>query len=318
MSNRIAYFDLAKGICILLVVLFHFQELYGISLPTDKYFDIIRMPLYFFLSGYFFKTYEGFLFFLRRKTDRLLIPFIFFYLTTSVILPIIATNTLGIHFNTGSEWSNTYAFLTYIAFPNYPLWFLWALMIVNIIFYLIVQLCKYSYIVIGIICLLFTISLGKFSDFRLPASLNLALDGLWFFYLGYLAKNFTHNHVIIKKRFTKTTLITLFILIYVLLGAITPKQISLLMLQRYIGGTCGILTLLHICKYINYIPYISYIGRYSIILLVTHEPLIRILSTSSLSPYFAIPILFASYSVIIPLMTKYMPHVTAQKEIFSR
>lgn len=318
MSNRIAYFDLAKGICIILVVLFHFQELYGISLPTDKYFDIIRMPLYFFLSGYFFKTYEGFLFFLRKKTDRLLIPFFFFYLTTSVILPIIAIHTLGINFNTGSEWSNLYAFLTYSTFPNYPLWFLWALMTVNVIFFLIVQLCKRSYIAIGIICLLFTILLGKFSNLRLPASLNMAFDGLWFFYLGYLAKNFTHNNVILKKRFTNTTLITLFIFIYILLGAVSSKQINLLTLQRYIGGACGILTLLHICKNINYIPYISYIGRYSIILLVTHEPLIRLLSMANLPSHFAIPILFASYSIIIPLMIKYMPHVTAQKEIFSR
>ena len=318
MSNRIAYFDLAKGICIILVVLFHFQELYGISLPTDKYFDIIRMPLYFFLSGFFFKTYDGFLFFLRRKTDRLLIPFLFFYLTTSVILPIIATNTLGIRFNTGSEWSNLYAFLTYSAFPNYPLWFLWALMIVNIIFFLITQLCNHSYIAMGIICLLFTILLGRFSCFHLPASLNMAIDGLWFFYLGYFAQKFELNNIILKNRFTYTTLIILAIIMYILLGSVSSEQISLLTLQRYIGGACGILTLLYICKIINYIPYISYIGRYSIIVLVTHEPLIRILSTSSFSPYLAIPILFASYSIIIPLMTKYMPHVTAQKELFSR
>lgn len=317
MSNRIAYFDLAKGICIILVVLFHFQELYGISLPTDKYFDIIRMPLYFFLSGFFFKTYAGFLFFLKRKTDRLLIPFIFFYLTTSVILPIVATYTLGIHFNTGSEWSKIYAFLTYSAFPNYPLWFLWALMIVNIIFFLIVQLCKRSYIAIGIICLLFTILLGKFSNFRLPASFNMVFDGLWFFYLGYFIKNFHHNNVIYKDKFTDTTLLIFYIIVYILLGSVTSEYISLLVLQRYIGGACGILTLLYICERVNYIPYISFVGRFSIILLVTHEPLIRTLSMGNLPPYFAIPILFASYLLIIPLMTTYMPHVTAQKEIFS-
>lgn len=314
MSNRIAYFDLAKGICIILVVLFHFQELYGISLPTDKYFDIVRMPLYFFLSGFFFKTYEEFLFFFKRKIDRLLIPFIFFYLTTSVILPIIANHSLGIHFNTGSDWSNIYAFLTYSTFPNYPLWFLWALMIINVIFYFIALLCKYSYFAIGIICLLFTVLFGRFSSLHLPASLNMAFDGLWFFFLGYFVKYFSHKNILLEYRFH----IFLFFIVYLILGSISSENIILLELQRYIGGACGILTLLYLCKKANYIPYISFVGRFSIIVLVTHEPLIRILSIGNLPIYFALPILFVSYLIIIPLMTKYMPHVTAQKEIFSR
>ena len=326
MSNRIVYFDLAKGLCIILVVLFHFQEHYGISLPTDRYFNIVRMPFYFFLSGFFFKTYSGFTYFLRRKTDRLLIPFIFFYLTTSVILPMIAARYMGILFSTGSEWTNIYAFLTYNSYPNYPLWFLWALMIVNVIFYLIVMLCKQSpKATMGIICLLCTVLLGRFSELHLPASLNEAIDGLWFFFLGYFltplilprSKDKCQRYSsLLTLSLEKVGIVVLFIFIF--LGSISSGHLCLLMLQRYVGGACGILSLIYICKKIGYLPYVSYVGRFSIIILVTHEPMIRLLSMSHLSMYICFPLLLASYLVIIPLMTRYMPYVTAQKEIFSR
>lgn len=318
MNSRIAYFDLAKGICIILVVMFHFQERNGISLPTDRYFDIIRMPLYFFLSGYFFKTYNGFISFLKKKADKLLIPFLFFYLITAVFLPIIFAQVWGMHFSTGSEWSNIYAFLTYSSFPNIPLWFLWVLMIVNIFFFLMHRMFNDSVITMGVLCLLLTICFGRYSYFSLPASLNKAFDGLWFFYLGYYVKNSSEIKTFHIPELTDTGRILLSFLIYIILGSIHSNNYLLLVLQRYVGGACGVLSLLLICKKINHILYISYVGRYSIILLVTHEPLIRVLGISQLPIYIIIPLLFASYLIIIPFMIKYMPHVTAQKAVLSR
>ena len=50
-SNRIEFIDLAKGICILLVVLLHFNDRW-FNLPN---LTALRMPLYFTLSGLFFK-----------------------------------------------------------------------------------------------------------------------------------------------------------------------------------------------------------------------------------------------------------------------
>ena len=58
---RIEYIDLAKGICILLVVWLHITDsvkFAGLG-ETDivtKYCLAFLMPLYFFLSGMFFKT----------------------------------------------------------------------------------------------------------------------------------------------------------------------------------------------------------------------------------------------------------------------
>lgn len=318
MNNRITYFDLAKGICIILVIIFHFQEQYRFYLPTDRYLEIIRIPLYYFLSGYFFKTYNGFIAFLRKKTDKLLIPFLFFYLTTSVILPIIFARIGGMHFETGSDWHNIYTFLTYNSFPNIPLWFLWALMIVNICFFLVYRFFKKSVILMGVLCLLLTICLGRYSFINLPASLNKAFDGLWFFFLGYYIHNSYETKTIPFLCITNTIQYFLLFIIYIVMGSIDSENYLLIILQRYVGGACGILFLLFICKKIDYIPYVSYVGRYSIILLVTHEPLMRALSSSHFPVCIILPTLFASYLIIIPLMIKYMPYVTAQKNFFSR
>ena len=79
-KNRIEFFDLAKGFCIFLVVIYHVSSLYEIELPASNIIKSIRLPLYFFLSGCFSKTYVGWLDFLKRKCNKLLLPFAFWFL----------------------------------------------------------------------------------------------------------------------------------------------------------------------------------------------------------------------------------------------
>ena len=79
-KKRVEWIDLAKGVCIILVVITHIFLVSGVSFSLDSKMTSIRMPLYFILSGLFFKQYEGFKGFLTRKTNKLLIPFLFFFL----------------------------------------------------------------------------------------------------------------------------------------------------------------------------------------------------------------------------------------------
>jgi len=305
--QRLPYFDLAKGICILLVVLYHLQESYDVSLPSDRYLLLIRMPLYYFLSGFFFKEYDGFRSFVRKKVKRLLIPFLFFYLLTSVLLPILASRFLGMNFGTGSDWRLIYAFLTFSDYPNIPLWFLWALFLLNLLFYLLHDRCR-SLLLLGILCLILSCALGNFSPIALPASLNRMFDGLLFFYFGYVFKSLYAN------RFQKWYYAAAFIVLFLLIGFWNPENTLLLLIQHYLGGLLGICGLVLVCRMIGSLPYVSYVGRYSIMVLVTHEPLIRLLQAIHVPHILvAFGILLLLYPLIIPLMRRYLPHVTAQK-----
>ena len=301
-GKRIPYFDLAKGVCILLVMWFHL----GVHTPFDPYLDAIRMPLYVFLSGLFFKTYGGILQLMYKKTKKLLIPFFFFYLTTSVLLPILAHNLLGINFETGQDWRLLYAFLTYHDFPNIPLWFLWGLFMLNVAFYVLHRFIK-SDILLGLCCFVLGIVLGKILS--LPASISKAFVYIFYFYLGYMAT----RHDIIGRLPVRKAL-PLALLLFVALGFFNPASDVLLYIQQTLLSVAGVLALLLLCKVIKHLPYISYVGRYSIMLLVTHEPLIRLLDVVHIgNPYVCFLILTASYLLIIPFMRRYMPYVTAQK-----
>ena len=130
---RYAFVDLAKGICIMLVVWHHVVSTWGLeTYPLKEAVSSFRMPLYFFLSGLFFKEYTGFFDFCKRKINKLLIPFAFFFVTLSCIFPFVL-HYLHLRGNPGaSVW---YSFVWKQAFPNIPVWFLLSLFWTNLMFY---------------------------------------------------------------------------------------------------------------------------------------------------------------------------------------
>lgn len=128
MKQRLLEFDIAKAICIILVVMGH----YAVEEPVwwKCCHDVIytfHMPLFMFASGYIYiavKKEENYFQFLLRKVKRLMIP----YLTTSVIV---------ITFKLLSQSSDlyvqnpvtvlSYAKMFYSPEAGYFLWFVWAL-----------------------------------------------------------------------------------------------------------------------------------------------------------------------------------------------
>jgi len=93
----------------------------------------------------------------------------------------------------------------------------------------------------------------------------------------------------------------------------------------YLCGIIGTLSVLFLSKAIKKIPLVSYFGRYSIMVLVTHGwvqwGIIKILQENhvhwprpvALAFVFVVTMLL--YLVIIPFMKRFLPHVTAQKDV---
>lgn len=76
MKERDLTIDIAKGICIYLVVLGHCHNAGLIR----HYIYLFHMPFFFFVSGFFFNRKDGFIKFLKAKFKRLLIPFCVYWL----------------------------------------------------------------------------------------------------------------------------------------------------------------------------------------------------------------------------------------------
>lgn len=66
--NRIQSFDLAKGLCISVVVLFHVRGIAAHELPFESVlFSSFMLPPFFFLAGVFFRDHIAFKVFLVKK-----------------------------------------------------------------------------------------------------------------------------------------------------------------------------------------------------------------------------------------------------------
>lgn len=134
-KKRILYIDLMKGLSITWVVWFHTIH------PTFVDFGF-RMPLFFLASAIFFKAYP-LRDFIEKKIYQMLIPFLFFYLIYYVFMILSAA------ISTGSFDSFDYSCIldifkayNYNGGPtvNPPLWFIMALLDLQLIMYLFVRL----------------------------------------------------------------------------------------------------------------------------------------------------------------------------------
>lgn len=138
---RIEYIDIIKGLCIFWVIWFH--------LPT---WEIVRYPLhvpiFFFISGIFFKTYAPGEFF-RKKINTLVIPLLFFYIATYLyslslylFFSTFSSNGEQTAFDFGSIFSIFHIFDTGEIKLNIPLWFIVVLLFFQTLLYAITILFK--------------------------------------------------------------------------------------------------------------------------------------------------------------------------------
>jgi len=336
MTNRIQYIDLAKGFCIILVVVFHIFEAIHHVPVFWRSLSVFRMPLYFFLSGLFFKEYEGFLGFFLRKVNKLLIPFFFFYLVTSFAFPNILyvfglttghPQSLGIN--------GLWAFINE-EFANNAIWFLLALFIVNIYFYLILVFVKSltsSSNMVAILVTLVCFGIGFLGstfisyNFNFPCFFDTAMSALPFFAMGYVFNKYTD--ILIPNKFDKflpiIVVVCLSLTLILVNGRCSYKTntFSINPFFQYVLGMTGTLGVIFLAKLLRNLPFVSYWGRYSIMILVTHNLIIPVYLSLLLKTGLSQPLLVAivlvvvmfSYQLIIPLMLKFLPYVTAQKDM---
>lgn len=293
-KKRIDYFDLMKGVCIILVILHHCDVLHSDMLRC------IRMPLYFMLSGMFFKKYSGFLDFTIRKINRLLIPYGAFMLLCFCIFHRV----------------------------NVPLWFLISLFYSYIMYYIIEKyiLDKFNsqyinisfFIVVSLMayCLSFVHINNKILNVMLRYFV-ISLSTIPYFYFsqtlrnkGILSKNYSNCFLIMVGIFGAA--ICYFSSVH---GINYRKALFEAYPLYYISAIGGVSAIWAVCYKIKKVPYFSYMGRYSIIVLVTHFPLIMTMKEYNIDKWIITLSILIISPLLIFIMKRYAPHITAQKDI---
>jgi len=134
-SGRIIYIDIAKGIGILLVVLAH-SDLALISPYAHQVIYSFHVPLFFFLSGYFFNIKTPFWIFTEKRFNAILKPF----LVTLILIYLATISFTGMRLGTALTRfaKSMYATGEYIEWI--PLWFLPSLFVTSIFSYFVYRL----------------------------------------------------------------------------------------------------------------------------------------------------------------------------------
>ena len=322
-KNRIEYIDLAKGFCILLVVFHHVACYYQYNYSLWVPFQSFRMPLYFILSGIFFKKYDGFISFLKRKTNKLAIPFLFFYICTSIPLTVLLMKKTFVE-ALGSIIKDFY-------FENGGIWFLLSLFEVNLIFYLLQMIAEkscYKKAALGVLSLIcgFVGLMLSFYDINCVLFLGCSLTVIPFFYFGSLLGSKDRLALHYNLAWWQEIIIIAVSVTAVLLFS-HEQEFGINVFSNYYSiYPCGILgtsLVLLVSKRIRKLPFISYLGKYSIIVLCTHplimKPCRHLLNLFSISNTVSLWITFfliiVSMLLVIPVCRRYIPYFTAQKDL---
>lgn len=323
-NKRIEYIDSLKGICITLVVAYH-CNLYGHDTPLS----LLRMPLYFVLSGLFFKDYGSWFANFLTKTNKLIIPFLFFY-TISYLLFCITRILIGGEIDL--------PYFNFVdpqkSFVNGVLWFLLALFCANMVFYPICKYIKRLWLQ-GIAC--FAISaamlyLSTLTSARLPLYLDSGIFALPFFWVGYALRQLNlltiHIHRIINAIII-VALISIPVISTYTLGFsnvdIGGLRITGSPIIYFIMSPAIVLGVIAFFKLIGSVPLLRFVGRYSLVILGTHN-IIAIYLTSIASHFgfdntsysFCLCQFIISFLVsitLIPVLTKFFPYFTAQRDL---
>lgn len=330
-NRRIDFIDLTKGLCIILVVMMHVGGSFD-SLASGRALSSFTMPLYFFVSGLFFKSYEGFKGFFLRKADKLLVPFLVFYAGSFLLMYAVSKLMPGT-FRLPVCWSELLLVFRdheLIRF-NPPIWFLIALFNCNMLFYLVHYLRNRHIGAMFTVTLLIGAAgfwLGK-ERIELPFYIDVAMTALPFYFAGFWIRRynfFLYPH----HRFDK--LIPVFILLAVVTMYFTATPLGMRtnnypgnLLQVYMAAFAGIFAIMLLCKQVKRFPVVTYLGRYSIVTLGIHGPLLFFLRPI-VSRFFAegwtqsvvlLVLTLAVCLLLTPVIVRLMPQFLAQRGLLN-
>lgn len=323
-KKRIEFIDIAKGVCILIVIYTH---ILGDLFDDLKILFCFHMPIFFTLSGLFFKTYNSFTEFIRRKTNTLLVPFVFFY-ALSYIVYFIKKLIFG-----SIQSFQIWDFVGGTQMFNIPLWFLLSLFLMNLILFPVIRFVNSKYLRIVIVALFGIIGYSSNGGQNLFFLMS-TMTCLPFFYFGIILKSIGYIDLDRSKSTKVTEMVTGIIALalgfFIAYRVPTPPRllyfnntvISGAAWEIYLCSFSLVAGLLILFKYLLKGKFLSYIGQNSIVLLVIHMliapfvyPIVGKIFTGNLMYIISFIIIVIFSIAIIPLANRYTPIIIGKKDL---
>ena len=329
--QRIAYIDFMKCLCIMLIVMYHINhDFFNYLAPNlNNALQAFRLPMYYFISGIFFKLYEGFADFTRRKVNNILVPFVFFIILNFVMRCVEALLRLMI----GADPIDIDPVILvepfYLRYWQWttPLWFLLSLFWVNLLFYAIHRWIKPLWAL-----LLVTVALSAAgyalaaNKIQLPLMMDTSLVALPYFVLGWCINRTGALQPTRWDRWGILALALAAVPIYLFSDFLNLHfQILPSYWKLYLLPFLAILTLFWACKPLPRVPLMCHYGQYSLIILGTHPlfflPLRFLFIHYGFEPGVSLTLIVFVLTMLLELPTiwilkTYFPRLVAQQPFF--
>jgi fucose 4-O-acetylase-like acetyltransferase len=289
--KRVDYVDIAKGIGIVLVVMGH-NDFELISPFAHKLIYSFHMPMFFFMSGMFFKPDIPFWPFVRNRFNRVLKPFVAILLL--IYFASISFSKISLVMATRRLIKAMYANGHYLDWVQ--LWFLPHLFAVSFFAFLFfkvmkqTQLQKWQWLILGVLYIGGVLSLKLFWPFEiylfgrslivygLPFSLDLVLVSGFFFIFGY-ELNRKQNHILFENPWIllgSGIALTLLVWYFPQKIDFNTRQFDSLWINTA-EALLGIVFILALSKLFERVGWLSslfkYVGQASLIILIFQVPI---------------------------------------------
>lgn len=331
-QQRIAFIDLLKCACILLVVMYHIdhETLNYLAPNLNNAAYNFYLPVFYFISGIFFKPHSGISDFLRRKVNNIIVPFVFFVILAYGVRCLEA----AVRFAVGAQ-AIDISPKSLIA-PFYqrywevttPLWFLLSLFWVNVIFYALHRLLKTWWAILpAVVAVSATGCFLAARHVELPLMLDCAMVILPYFVLGW---GMNRLGAVQPSRWDCFGLLVLLLVAVPLYWLSDFMNLHFLILPAYwkvyLLPFIAVLAVFWAFKPLQRIPVLSHYGRYTLIILGTHPLLFLPLRSLfilrfGMEPGLALSMLVFFLTMLLEwpviwLLKTYFPRFTALKPFF--
>ena len=313
--------DLIRGGLILYVVFYHMSLTYGVisfnSGDMPIFYDIMSFfmaPFYFF-SGYLFSAKRSPIEFVKNKTNKLLIPYLFFAIVSLIVYYINRFCLFGtIDFKEPFRQFISTAGLG----SDTPLWFFFSLYFVSIVYYLVDKYCSKYRLIFILLCFLFSIIVHDKT--QILSCGNIALGIVYYFFGNQF------HRIISNKKVNDSLLFIIAVLVFVAITLFDRQNFSFVLLQQRNGSfilnlpfslsACYILY--YIGNKVKSLPVINFIGCYSLVLFASHriilnwiyDPIImKLLPGISFCIYTILGfiVIISIYLLLLVILKKYAP-----------
>ena len=204
--GRIGWIDEFKGFVLLLVCLYHVEQSFSYAQMGTLHLSALRMSAFFFISGMLFSTrrFPDFKSYFVHKSKVLLFPYIMLSMLFLALDPIVYNfdlfpkaprmTVMNIRPEIASVWDYLYWNLAKIfvagksSIGSGPLWFVFTLYSVSLMFYGVQKAAKKTLIAVTAIASLAGGWLLYKNHIRLPLGIERDLTVLFFFACGWLCR----------------------------------------------------------------------------------------------------------------------------------